>query len=242
MARMVPLMDEKRRDAHVAAQWPAKAKAFKLVAPGGAPVRLERVIRATGDTSYEGLRRTVGDDAAIATALAQGDPEIDLTVAGKRLADAARVYLRQDGSIVATARMLTVVRGPDGAEKSRSDFVDVEATVKEDGPAIAWAGRLVPREEAVRKFAFTRQLQLVHVSGLTFEFLYEMAKRLHEAKSLSLVGSGQKGQAPLIFTTNGAPYRGFLEGRVDGARYRLVLHLSNLELRPPAPLGQEVKP
>lgn len=240
MARMVPLMDEKRRDAQVAAQVPARPKPYRLVAPGGAAVKLERVIRTTGDTCYDGLRRRFGDDAAIARAIAEGDPEVDLSVTGKRLGEAARVYLRKDGAIVASARMLTVVRGPDGAEKSRADFVDVEATVKEDGAAIAWAGRLVPREEAIRKFAFTRQLQLVHVSGLTFEFLYDMAKRLDEAKSLSLVGSGPKGQAPLVFTTNGAPYRGFLEGRVDGPRYRLVLHLSNLELKPLE--AQEVKP
>jgi hypothetical protein len=240
MARMIPLMDEKRRDAHVAAQNPPKAKAYRLVAPGGGQVRLERVIRTTGDTSYEGLRRRLGDDAAIAKALAEGDPEIDLAVTGKRLGEAARVYLRKDGTIVASARMLTVVRGPDGAEKSRADFVDVEATVKEDGPAIAWAGRLVPREEAIRKFAFTRQLQLLHVSGLTFEFLHDMARRLDEANAMSIVGSGQKGNAPLVFTTNGAPYRGFLEGRVDGPRYRLVLHLSNLELKPLE--TQEVKP
>lgn len=238
MARMIPLMDEKRRDAQVAAQWPVKLKPYQLVAPGGGRVRLERIIRATGETSYEGLRRNIGDDAAIARALAERDPEIDLALTGKRLGEAARVYLRKDGTIVATARMLTVVRGPDGAEKSRSDFVDVEASVKEDGPAIAWAGRLVPREDAVRRFAFTRQLQLTHVSGLTFEFLYEMAKRLDEAKSLSLVGAGPKGVAPLVFSTNGAPYRGFLEGRVDGPRYRLVLHLSNLELKTPE---QEVK-
>jgi hypothetical protein len=231
MARLLPLMDAKRRDAHIAAEWPARAKPLRMAAPNGAPVRLERIIRSTGDTSYEAIRRTHGDDAAVARALAHGDPEIDLGLVGRRLGDAARIYLRKDGSIVATARMLTVVRGPDGAEKGRSDFVDVEPSVKEDSAPIAWTGRMISREEAIHKFAFTRKLQLLHVSGLTFEFLFEMAKTLDEAKSLALVGSGPKGQAPLIFTTNGAPYRGFLEGRIDGSRYQLILHLSNLELK-----------
>jgi hypothetical protein len=31
------------------------------------------------------------------------------------------------------------------------------------------------------------------------------------------------------------PYRGFLEGRTRGDTYRLVLHLSNLELKAPKP-------
>jgi len=40
---------------------------------------------------------------------------------------------------------------------------------------------------------------------------------------------------------NGSPYRGFLEGRVDGERYILLLHLSNMELKMPAtaPAGGE---
>ena len=64
-----------------------------------------------------------------------------------------------------------------------------------------------------------------------------MAKTLAAEKKLLLVGTGPKGQQPLIFTTNGAPYRGFLEGRVSpgGDGYRLILHLSNLELKAPPP-------
>ena len=47
------------------------------------------------------------------------------------------------------------------------------------------------------------------------------------------VGTGSKGAGPLIFQRNGTPYRGFLEGRVDGdGGFLLVLHLSNMELKP----------
>jgi hypothetical protein len=35
----------------------------------------------------------------------------------------------------------------------------------------------------------------------------------------------------LIFQTNGTPFRGFLEGRTQGESYKLVLHLSNLEIK-----------
>jgi hypothetical protein len=31
--------------------------------------------------------------------------------------------------------------------------------------------------------------------------------------------------------TNGIPYRGFLEGRIDGEKYQLLLYLSNMELK-----------
>jgi hypothetical protein len=48
-----------------------------------------------------------------------------------------------------------------------------------------------------------------------------------------LMATGSGGKDPLIFSTNGLPYRGFLEGRVDGPKYKLLLHLSHLELKVP---------
>ena len=238
MARLIPLMDEKRRDAHVAAEWHKKPPALRMVGPSGAPARLERLIRTTDTTGYDALLRTHGSDEGVAKAIAEGDPEIDLRLVGRKLGDAARIYLRKDGTVLSAAHVLRVIRAPDGTEKTREDFVDVEATVTEDSAPMAWTGRLLPIEEAIRKFAFTKQLQLRHVSGLTFQFLFDMAKQLHEAKKIVFLGTGAKGQGPLIFSTNGAPYRGFLEGRVDGDAYRLVLHLSNLELKSPSPGGR----
>jgi hypothetical protein len=135
------------------------------------------------------------------------------------------------GQVLYAARALQVVTAPDGTEKSRGEFVDVEATVGEELPPIVWTGRLMPARDVVRRFVFVRKAQLRHVNGLTFDFLYEMAKSLHDEQKMLLVGAGPKGQAPLIFQTNGSPFRGFLEGRVEGDAYRLVLHLSNLELK-----------
>lgn len=125
--------------------------------------------------------------------------------------------------------MLRVIRAPDGTEKTREDFVDVEATVTEDSAAMVWTGRLLPIEEAVRKFAFTKQLHLRHVSGLTFQFLYDMAKKeLHAAKKMVFLGSGAKGQGPSFSPPTARPTAASWRGRVDGDAYRLVLHLSNL--------------
>jgi hypothetical protein len=46
-----------------------------------------------------------------------------------------------------------------------------------------------------------------------------------------LLGAGLKGNEPLIFQDNGKPYRAFLEGRIEGEGYLLLMHLSNLELK-----------
>jgi hypothetical protein len=87
------------------------------------------------------------------------------------------------------------------------------------------------KNQALRKFVFSRTYQLRHVNGLTFDFLYEMAKKLHDSNSMMLLGGGEKGNAPLVMTNNGTPYRGFLEGRINGDSFCLLLHLTNLELK-----------
>jgi hypothetical protein len=48
-----------------------------------------------------------------------------------------------------------------------------------------------------------------------------------------IVGAGESVKDPLIMQLNGSPYRGFLEGRIDGEKYILLLHLSNMELKLP---------
>ena len=45
------------------------------------------------------------------------------------------------------------------------------------------------------------------------------------------LGGGKSGKEPLIFQTNGSPYRGFLDGRIKKNQYQLILRLSNMELK-----------
>ena len=66
---------------------------------------------------------------------------------------------------------------------------------------------------------------------LVREFLQAMAKKLADAKAMMLVGAGAKGIGPLVMQTGGTPYRAFLEGRIQGDSYALILRLTNLELK-----------
>ena len=55
---------------------------------------------------------------------------------------------------------------------------------------------------------------------------------------MALLGAGPKGAAPLVLRDGGTPFRAFLYGEVEGsgkhARYRLLLLLSDQELKRPA--------
>ena len=76
-------------------------------------------------------------------------------------------------------------------------------------------------------------MQLTHINGLTYDFLYAMAKDLEDRDAMMLLGAGPKSNQPLILRRGSVPYRGFLEGRTRGDRYVLLLHLSNMEMKKP---------
>ena len=52
---------------------------------------------------------------------------------------------------------------------------------------------------------FSGKLQVVHINGLTYDFLFEMARELEQKDSLLLVGAGAKSNQPLVFQRGGTP-------------------------------------
>lgn len=234
MPREIRITDDRQRDARVGLASPKRPPPRRMVAAGGRGARFTSLIKVPEGRDYASLARKHGDDdEALARALVDGDPDLDVEVVGREVGPADRVWVKQDGSILYTGTVLQVTLGPDEQERERKDFVDVEATVGDD--ALPFSGRLFPVDEVVHRFALSRRLQLRHNDGLTFEFLHDLARVLHESRKMLLVGAGARAAGPLIFQRNGTPYRGFLAGRVDGDAYVLALHLSNLELKRPAP-------
>ena len=172
--------------------------------------------------------------ADYAQALVTGDPDIHLERVGQFIEHTVPVYLDATGQVLQVdPKFVELVLGPDGAEKERRAPVDTTGNVNIHAP-VRWTGRKVPLADAVRRFSFQRRLQLQHVDGLTYDYLHAMARDLEQAQSLMLLGTGEKGTGPLIFQSNGRAYRGFLSGATDGPRYRLLLHLSDMELKRPA--------
>ena len=47
-----------------------------------------------------------------------------------------------------------------------------------DGVSLRWTGRLIPRQKAMQMFMFKKSYQVQHVNGLTYDFLFDMAKKL----------------------------------------------------------------
>lgn len=228
--RKFHLMNEANRDATIAIESVSEAAGPKLGVPGKT-IAFRRYLAATQTGLHDTLLAEHGN--GLAQALIDGDPEIDLEQVGRVIGDTTPIYLSGDGAVMhVSPTVVDVLVAPDGTERDSKPSEDTPANVNEPD-AVRIAGRKIPKKEAITKFAFRRTIAIRHVDGLTYDFLFGIAKQLADEGVLAMLGAGPRGREPLVFQENGSPYRGFLEGRVDGERFVLLLHLSNLELRVP---------
>lgn len=219
------------RDAVVVGESPP-ADAPVVMGVDGQRAVFRRYVAAGAGRLNDDLVARFGDDYG--SELVQSDPEIDVEVVGRFIDGTQSVLLSSTGEpLFAAPDVVEVIYDPAGQEVSRAAPSDTPATVNDEVP-VRWTGRRLPRGDTVRRFVFQRSLQLRHVDGVTFDFLYAMAQELADADEMVLLGAGQSGKEPLVMQINGTPYRGFLEGRVQGESYLLLLHLSNMELKVPA--------
>lgn len=226
--RTIHFADASGRDSHVSFVTvrppapPTRVAAGKLVA-------MRRFVVAGDDNTHEALAARYGGDYGLQ--LVDGDPETNPEFVGRPVTTSCMVYLNGDGEAMRFApQIVEAIYGNDGVEKERRAPQDKPPNIDDQIPLRFTKNRL-KRADAVRRFAFTRTVQLWHTDGLTYDFLHGLAKALDEADEMVLIGGGESGREPIIFLMNGLPWRGFLEGRVDGASYQLLLRLSNLELK-----------
>jgi len=231
----INLSDSRKRDAVVKAESLRIRDRIRYLGPDGGYPRTHRILKSTVDHDLDALQALLGEPEAIARGLVDRDPEVDLERFGLYLWFISRVYIGGDEKPVFQVQQNEILRDPRGKVIGRRPRQRAEANVNAEIP-LAWSGRRIDKAEAARRYVFHDLLQIVHINGLTYDFLHGMAKELAQTNSLMLIGGGKGGREPLVFRRGSVPYRGFLEGRVDGERYLLLLHLSNSELkRPEAP-------
>jgi hypothetical protein len=220
------------RDAVVATSSVATRKQIRWVDKQSRQAISVRFMKSTIQQDLDSLLASHTDFTGVGEAIINGDPEIDLNNAGRLLRETARVYIDKDRHIVHNVRFWEIVRNADGSVRERRPRKLADTNLAGELP-LRWSGVFIPREQAIRKFVFSGKMQLQHINGLTYDFLFAMAKELHDRNALMLLGAGPKSNQPLILRRGGTPYRGFLEGRVQEDKYYLVLHFSNLELKVP---------
>lgn len=235
----INISNAKRRDAVVAMEGLLPRRQVQYLDPDGRPVRTRRLLKTDITHDLPVLMKKRKSPAALANALIKDDPEIDIEEFGMFLADTSRVYVSKKG-IVHLVEEFELLYNPDGTLRERRPRRKEPQNINTDVP-LKWTGKFIKKKEAVSKFVFTNKKQLVHVNGLTFDFLFEMAKTLDRKDSLLLLRAGEKGDKPIIMNRGGKAYNAFLEGRVKGESYCLILHLSNMELKRPKEVKQSAE-
>lgn len=227
--RAINISNARTRNAQVALDVKGCRSGVTMVHPRGLELRNVRMLKFTPATSTESLLGHYG--AELTDHIIHNDVEVDSEREGMYLYRTKKVFLRSGFNVARRVSRSRVFFSPEGTEKEVRPFRTTEANINVDHP-LRWTGKLVPKAKAVRMFAFSRTYQVCHINGLTFDFLYDIARELAESDSLLLLGSGAKGAGPVVMSAGGTPYRAFLEGRVDGTdRYCLLLHLTNIELK-----------
>ena len=228
--RKLNISNEKKRDAQVGFEGRIPKSKIQQVLSGNRNRKNVRFLKSNMETDLDQLLSIHGDLAELVEVMISSDPEVDIEQTGRTITNTRKIYLGSENRIVYNLFEQEIVFDPDGTEKERRDFVSSQANISADTP-LRWTGKLIPKDKAAKMFVFSRKYQIRHVNGLTFDFLYDMAKQLNESNSMMMIGGGEKGNEPLIFSNGGVSYRGFLEGRIQGEAYCLILHLSNLELK-----------
>lgn len=229
----INLCNSAGRDAVVKLETLSSPLRVRWLDPQERQVSSARIVKSSVTNDLDSLLEKHGDLRSLAMAIRDEDPEIDIELAGKLLQETSRVYIDKSRKIARRVQEWDIIRNPDGSERERKLHAPADPNVGGGAAPLKWSGTMIAKREAIRRFVFVQKMQLAHINGLTYDFLFGMAKELEAKNSLLLLGAGPKSNLPLILRRNSTPYRGFLEGRTRGDTYRLVLHLSNLELKAP---------
>ncbi len=228
----INISNENHRDAMVALEGVRPKRDVRYVDENLNPVITRRLLKTDVMHDLPELMKKMPEMEDISEALVENDPEVDIESFGMFLTETSRVYVGENG-IVHSVEEFEVVSNPDGTVRDRRPRKKEPQNVSTDIP-LKWTGKFLKKSDAVKRFVFASKKQLAHVNGLTFDFLFDIAKKLHEQDSLLLLRAGEKRDRPIVLYRGGKQYNAFLEGRVKGDSYCLILHLSNMELKRPA--------
>ena len=234
--KVINIADDKQRNSRVSLAHKKRVMTNRYIDQNTMPVQSMRVVKNTLHTDFRALTKNLSAEE-LSQKIVDGDPEIDIELFGKQVTDTTRIYLNNDNLPAAGVQTKELFFTPDGELKEERPLKNIEANINSETP-LMWSGKLLPKAQCYKKFAFVNAFQIQHVDGLTYDFLFNMAKHLEDENAMMLLGAGKKSNEPLILSRNGKQYRGFLEGRTQDNSYLLVLHLSNLEIKP-MPVDEE---
>ncbi|NMC03679.1 MAG: hypothetical protein GYA24_00635, partial [Candidatus Lokiarchaeota archaeon] len=198
--------------------------------PGGKKVASSRLLVFDSSKSTEKIL-AMNDHVK---ALKDGDPDLDMEIVGRRIR-ASNIYVDKDYQPVYSYKSFDILIKPNG-ERIERPHVTLDQNVNATLPVRVTDKYMDPRE-LLTKYIFRKSYFLSHHDGTSYKFLHDIATDLAKRKMfvrLQAYDSEGKKTAPLILSSNGTPFPvAFLEGKVDGDKYCLILHVADREFKVP---------
>lgn len=192
-----------------------------------------RIVKTTLKTSISALEEKSQHEVdQLFENLIKGDPEIDLKEEGRFTGKLHYTWANEKNELVSDVRFKEEIFYSDGNLREQRAFNTSEANIQNETLPIRWTGVTISVYEAMRRYIFTHTYQLFHTNGLTYSFLFELAKQLHEKNEMMFIGGGAGGSDPIVLMKGGKKYRGFMSGEIayDNTSYQLLIHLTDIDL------------
>ena len=233
MIRYIKIEDANKRDAEITFKSVKSGDLIYLALENGEKPINKRVIKSTFENSIENLlgknEPTQEDYNSFSEKLIQDDSEIDFELFGKYIDKTDKIYTNTDLKPVYNVTITEQILNTEGELVEEKEQTFNKSNINGDS-TVRWTGKYIPKNKIYNKIVLSSKYQLKHINGLTFDFLFNVAKDLHEKDSLMMLGGG-KGNEPLTINDGGRPYRAFLEGKVKENSYCLIMHFSNQEYK-----------
>jgi hypothetical protein len=217
MIRYIKLSNEKNRDAEVTYRSLNPKSSIRLGVNAPGDVINKRVLKSTSTTDFSTLIKDFKVDN-------KEDEELQKYISGLQ-----RVYVNEQQKPVFKVKKTEKIFSPTAELKEEREPKYNESNILDQ--IVKWTGKMMSKSKVYNKLVFNKKYQIKHINGLTYDFLFEMAKQLSDKDSLMMLGGGKSGKEPLVMNDGGKPYRAFLEGRVQEDKYCLILHLTDQELK-----------
>ncbi|MBT6438650.1 MAG: hypothetical protein HOK72_03020, partial [Flavobacteriales bacterium] len=207
MIRYIKLANDKKRDAEITFRSLNPKPAITMVMETGDKVINKRVVKGTSQSSTQTLlakydeKPKEGVDfqmqlaARLSEDLVNSDPEIDIELSGKFIDDVSRVYINEDEKPVFRVKKIEKIFSPKAELKEEREPKYNDSNITGES-IVNWTGKLMPKSKVYNKLVFNKKYQLKHVNGLTYDFLFDMAKQLADKDALMMMGGGASGKEP----------------------------------------------
>lgn len=209
--------------------------------PEGKKVNNVSVALYTNEHSF--IDRIKHDEDLRQTIL-QSEEDIDLEIIGKTIGNTTSLLLTIDNTLCYNFTEYEIKKDREGNVIPCNECGEIycehrikrqtESNVNEEAP-IRWIKPImIDKLEAIKRYSFEKSYIIRHNDGASYEYLYEMARQLHEANQMVLMAPiEEKKPQKVVLRNRGKPFYAFLEGRVneDNKTYLLILHRTTFSLK-----------